>query len=246
MNRAPKYLAICLSTVVLLSGCALLGPPYAPGSGIDAYREELSDIGRRVDTGRWIELRPAGYEDSEVPAGIVFYPGGKVEPEAYLPLLLPFVGEGYLVTLVRMPLDLAVLDVDRGLEVLEAHTDVQRWHIAGHSLGGAMAAGLVNRAGENFATLTLLASYPAGSVDLSDREIPVLSVYASNDEVADSEQILEARAQYPPDARFVQIDGGNHAGFGLYGPQEGDGSREISREDQWRQTREAMRALFER
>jgi hypothetical protein len=36
----------------------------------------------------------------------------------------------------------------------------------------------------------------------------------------------------PPDATIVVIEGGNHAQFGYYGIQTGDGKATISREDQ--------------
>jgi hypothetical protein len=45
-----------------------------------------------------------------------------------------------------------------------------------------------------------------------------------------------AKNNLPSGAEFNIIKGGNHAGFGNYGPQKGDGKRTISREEQWRIT----------
>ena len=45
-------------------------------------------------------------------AGFIFYPGGKVEHTAYAPLLLELAEEGIHCVLVKMPLNLAVLDVN--------------------------------------------------------------------------------------------------------------------------------------
>jgi hypothetical protein len=39
-------------------------------------------------------------------------------------------------------------------------------------------------------------------------------------------------AAYPPDARFVRIEGGNHAPFGDYGPRKGDGEPGIEAAEQ--------------
>ena len=42
---------------------------------------------------------------------------------------------------------------------------------------------------------------------------------------------------------LVVIEGGNHAGFGHYGPQAGDGVASIDREEQQRQTAETVLAF---
>ena len=44
--------------------------------------------------------------------GLIFYPGGKVEYTAYLPLMESLAQKGILCVLVRMPFNLAVLDVN--------------------------------------------------------------------------------------------------------------------------------------
>ena len=43
------------------------------------------------------------------------------------------------------------------------------------------------------------------------------------------------RALLPADTRYVPIEGGNHVQMGWYGPQPGDGTATISREDQQQQ-----------
>jgi hypothetical protein len=42
---------------------------------------------------------------------------------------------------------------------------------------------------------------------------------------------------------LVIIDGGNHAQYGAYGPQAGDGAATISREEQQQQTTTAISEL---
>jgi pimeloyl-ACP methyl ester carboxylesterase len=136
------------------------------------------------------------------------------------------------VAIVRMPLDLAVLGKGRGLAVPALVPAVGRWVIGGHSLGGAMAADLVHGRPGTFAGLVLLAAYPPGGASIAATGLPVLSIAGTRDGVVDREKLDGSRALLPPTARFVAIEGGNHAQFGDYGPQKGDGEATIGREAQ--------------
>ena len=75
-------------------------------------------------------------------AGLIFYPGGKVENTAYAPLLHDLAEDGILCVLVKMPCNLAVLDMNAADSIPERFSEVTDWYIGGHSLGGAMAAGM--------------------------------------------------------------------------------------------------------
>jgi pimeloyl-ACP methyl ester carboxylesterase len=175
-------------------------------------------------------------------AGLIFYPGGLVEPEAYVSVLAPIAGAGHPVVIARMPLDLAVTAPGRAAEILEEDS-VRNWAIGGHSLGGAMAARFLAREGEDFPNLkglVLLASYPAGSDSLAQAGYPVLSIWASEDGLATAEDRAETRDLLPDDATIVTVEGGNHAGFGEYGPQDDDGERTIELSEQHR----AVQALI--
>ena len=72
--------------------------------------------------------------------GLIFYPGGKVDYDAYAPLAERLAEGGLLCVVARMPLDLAVLDSGAAADIMERYPDVDRWIIGGHSLGAAMAA----------------------------------------------------------------------------------------------------------
>ena len=83
--------------------------------------------------------------------------------------------------------------------------------------------------------MILLASYPTKELD--ER---TLELYGSEDLVLNAEKRAEGDA-YLPEGSVVQvIEGGNHAQFGDYGEQEGDGSAAISREEQQKRTVEAI------
>lgn len=177
--------------------------------------------------------------------GVVLYPGGLVDAAAYAPLAEALSAEGALAVVVPMPLELAVFGIDRALAVVEAFPEVGEWFLVGHSLGGAMAAELIGRNPERFAGLALLASYPASNRDLSSLSLPVLSVVATRDGVTDRQVVLDSFARLPAGARLLEIEGGNHAGFGDYGPQNGDGSATISAAEQQRQVVAALIELIQ-
>ena len=178
-------------------------------------------------------------EDPE--AGLIFYPGGKVEYTAYAPLMQKLAEKGVLCVLVKMPLNLAVLNGDAADGIPEEFPEVDVWAVGGHSLGGVMAADYL--AGhDGFDGLVLLASY--ASKDLSDSGLGVLSVRGSEDGVMNVGDYEKNRANLPPDTGELVIEGGCHAGFGMYGEQRGDGMPTISTEEQIRLAADAILSLM--
>ena len=162
--------------------------------------------------------------------GIIFYPGGKVEAKAYAPLMHSLAEEGILSVLVTMPGNLAVLDMNAADGICEQYPEIESWYVAGHSLGGSMAASYIAENTEEFDGVILLASY--STADLSGSGLEVLSIYGSNDGVLNMEKYSEYKPNLPSDFEEFIIDGGCHAYFGAYGEQDGDGEAEITREQQ--------------
>lgn len=163
-------------------------------------------------------------------AGFIFYPGGKVEHTAYAPLMLALAEESILCVLVKMPLNLAVLDMDAAEGIPEQFPQTETWYIGGHSLGGSMAASYAADNVGDFAGLALLAAY--STADLSAAGLEVVSIYGSEDRVLNMEKYGEYRANLPEETVELVISGGNHAQFGGYGPQEGDAEASISGQKQ--------------
>jgi hypothetical protein len=63
----------------------------------------------------------------------------------------------------------------------------------------------------------------------------VLSIIANRDGLATLDKIKAAAPYLPANTEWVEIDGGNHAQFGSYGPQNGDLEATISAAEQQRQ-----------
>lgn len=168
--------------------------------------------------------------------GIIFYPGGKVEYSAYAPLLYRCAQQGITCVLVEMPGNLAVLDINAADGIRERYTHVNDWYLAGHSLGGAMAASYLASNSEAYGGIILLAAYATETLD-GER---VLSIYGSEDKVLNMEKYEENKNNLPADYTEIIIQGGCHAFFGNYGVQDGDGEPTITVEEQQKITAQAI------
>lgn len=167
-------------------------------------------------------------------AGFIFYPGGKVEHRAYAPLMQALAERGILCVLVKMPFNLAVFDVNAGADIPEQFPEIEDWYLGGHSLGGSMAASFASEAPDCFKGLGLLAAY--STADLSDSGLEVVTILGDKDAVLNLEKLESNRGNLPKTAIQSQIPGANHAQFGSYGPQKGDGEATITAEEQIRIT----------
>lgn len=166
-------------------------------------------------------------------AALIFYPGGKVEHLAYAPLMMDIADGGIACVLVKMPFHLAVFDIDAAeaaRAMLSEYPDIGSFYLGGHSLGGSMAAQNLQKHPDEYDGLLLLASYSAS--DISNIEASVLSIYGSEDGVLDGEKYRDKLSNLPDQTLEKVIIGGNHAGFGSYGAQEGDGEAKITNAEQ--------------
>ena len=163
---------------------------------------------------------------------LVFYPGAKVEETAYAPLLHRLAAEGMDVCLVKMPFHLAIFGINKASDVMNQY-EYDSWYVGGHSLGGAMAANYAAEHGSQLDGLILLAAYSTKTLDSALNEI---SIYGSEDTVLNMEKLASGRSCAPTAFHEFEIAGGNHAQFGNYGPQKGDGAASISEDEQQRRT----------
>lgn len=232
MQRLRKWWWVAPLLPILILAGFVLWAETGPGPMPEALSALRSDTPVEVTTERWLSFRPA----SQAPTtGLVFYPGGRIDPRAYAPAARAIAAEGYLVVIVPMPLNLAVFASDRAVEVIEAFPEIHHWAIGGHSLGGAMAARFAHRHPSLVQGLVLWAAYPDASDDLSAQDLAVASIHATLDGLATQDKIAVSRSLLPPDTLWFTIEGGNHAQFGWYGLQAGDHPATISRETQQQQ-----------
>lgn len=237
-KRAKIILSVCLAFLLLLG----IGS-YAYVA--DYYHADEAAVAAMAYQADEVQIKEDGnitwFVPQEPTVGLIFYPGGKVEHTAYAPLLRACSEQGLLCALIRMPGNLAVLDVNAADGLPEKHPEITTWYIAGHSLGGAMAANYAASHSDDYSGLILLAAY--STKNLSQTPLRVLSVYGSEDGVMNREAYKKNWANLPSDTMEVILEGGCHAQFGSYGSQDGDGTPTISGEEQIRQTAEVITAF---
>ena len=139
---------------------------------------------------------------------------------------------GVDVCLVRMPFRLAIFGENKAGDIPEIK-EYENRYIGGHSMGGAIAASYAAEHGDELRGVVLLAAYPTEK--LGD-DLMLLSVYGSEDSVLNMENFSEGEKLAPKKYLKHEIKGGNHAYFGNYGKQKGDGAATITPEEQQEQT----------
>ena len=230
-------LFILAVVVLLIAGFVIWGlTPAQPQQAALAALENSAQV-TVIQQGSRIYFCPNQPQET---TGFLFYPGGRVDFRAYAPALNQIAAQGVPVVLQRMPLSLAVMGINRADAVLTAdftlpceETTVENWVLGGHSLGAAMAASYADSHLDQLAGLVLWAGYPPENNDLSNDGLPVLSLLGSENTPAQVENFVTTRQSLPADTNYVNIEGGNHAQFGDYGLQSGDGTATIPAQEQW-------------
>jgi dienelactone hydrolase len=239
-NKRKKFIwltSIFTILLIIFVACAIyLGTYYhADLDAIEAFSSQHA-ITQRVNDNLTI------FEPQSAKTGLIFYPGGKVEHSAYIPLMQECASRGILCVLVKMPFNLAVFDIKAADGIREQFPQIESWYIGGHSLGGSMAASYLEKNKDNFDGLILLGSY--STADLSSTNLKVLSIYGSEDKVLNMEKYDKNKSNLPSDYTQLIIQGGCHAYFGMYGAQKGDGNPSISNIEQIEQTALAISQLI--
>ncbi len=233
MRKHWKLLLPALLLLLLIGGFLIYAGIYyhADGTALAALESDAAVEVTKTDYG-WFFDGPSQTD------ALIFYPGAKVEAAAYAPLLRELAEGGMDVLLAEMPLRFAFFGANKA-EGLIAQYEYDAWYLGGHSLGGAMAANWAAEHPEGLSGVILFAAYPTKALDES---LVLISVYGSEDGVLRLDRVEAGRAFAPPSYSECVIEGGNHAQFGSYGPQSGDGAARIAPAEQWRQTVEAILA----
>jgi hypothetical protein len=214
-------LVILLLAAIGLVGWATLGAQHATERAVAVLQEN----GVQREDGQLV-FRP----DSPTDRGLIYYPGGLVDPEAYAVTAQGIADAGYLVVIPKMPLNLAFTGINRADGIRADFPEIESWVIGGHSLGGAMAAEYAKNNRDSLDGLIMFASYPANYQDFVDFPIPILTIMGSRDPGApQQEAFYEAVAA---SARRFVIEGGNHRQYADYSFQRDDGIATISAAEQ--------------
>jgi pimeloyl-ACP methyl ester carboxylesterase len=246
-GRARKGKRRWLGMAAALILIALLGWGYSWASYARPPLEEAlaaleSDDQVQVEQQPWLIFKPQGTSPK---TGLIFYPGGRIDPRGYAPLLREIAARGYLVVVPSMPLNMAAFDINAADEIISAYPQISRWAIGGHSVGGTMAAQYTSRHLDLISGLVIWASFPADSADLSGADLPVSTIYGTLDPRADPANVLERAQLLPPGTVYIAIEGGDHHQFGSYLIDPREDLAVISRADQQGQIIQATLNLLD-
>ena len=159
---------------------------------------------------------------------VIFYPGARVEYTSYAKLMYEISENGYDTFLLAMPLNFAFLGINKPDSIIEEY-NYSNYYLSGHSLGGVAASMYVSNNPDNIKGLIMLSSYPTKK--LPD-DIEYISIYGSEDKVLNIDKYNDSKKYFPDNYKEYVIEGGNHAGFGNYGNQKGDGTSKITSDEQ--------------
>jgi predicted esterase len=244
-SRKLQWINWKLALFLLVGVAVLLGIQYITyerpplPEAINAF--ENNDI-LIINNKPWLTFSPTDFNSK---TGFIFYPGGRIDPQGYASLMRTIANEGYFVVVPIMPLNMAVFNSNIADKIIATYPDVNRWVIGGHSVGGTMAAQYTNTHGELIDGLVIWASYPADSTDLSDFDLPVVSIYGSLDPRVNQSSVVERQHLLPEDTIYFRIEGGDHHQFGSYEIDPKDNHATISRESQHEQILQSTLSLLE-
>ncbi|MEX3715328.1 alpha/beta fold hydrolase [Cytobacillus horneckiae] len=225
MKKIIKYLLMCIVSlimIVLISFFIWTQQTYEPSKKLDNL---VKEINYEED---WVVFNPR----ESMGVGVILYPGAKVEPEAYSYIAQQLSDQGYFVGIPKVRLNLPMFDRNKAAELINKSDSIEKWYVGGHSLGGVTAAAFASEHPDVVSGLILLASYPSSSNNFSQTNVPTLSIYAENDGLSTIDKIEKNRHLLSQQTELYEIKGGNHAQFGIYGPQKGDHKAAISVKEQ--------------
>lgn len=228
-NRRVVLAVPALFLCVLVVGLLAWARPFAATPTAVAAMRSADDI-RVSDRITWYEMTSvAKNADEQVvkpTVGLVFVPGARVDPRAYARVLRPLAADGYFVAVLKEPFGIAFIDQNHVGTVIKLHPEISTWVVAGHSLGGVVAASYADShavvGNARVAGLVLYASYPASRLTRSD--LVVTSISGSLDGLSTPAKVTASKVDLPAASTFVVVPGAVHSYFGDYGPQPGDGT----------------------
>ena len=234
--KVAKRAVLALATLALIAVVGVVGFLSVGQMGPGAAAEAALEGSEKVEV-TWLDQRTVVFSPANKPKnqrGLVFYQGAKVDATAYAPLLAALAEEGWTCVTADAPLNFAMTDADAAARLIPRINGVSRWYVGGHSFGGFVSAQYAAAHADQVEGLVLLGSY--ANADISDSGLNVITIHGTNDLVCSQEKFEADLPNLPASAHVLQLQGGNHAQFGDYGPQQSDGQATLSAEEQVAQT----------
>lgn len=176
-----------------------------------------------METDHSFILRPTGYRSN---LGLVFVPGGRVAPDAYIYKLSGLAESlGMTVVITKPYFNLAFFDFRPFNAFTYDVGGIDRWYVGGHSLGGVRSCGYATEERSNIRGIVLFAAYCDKDVSLH-----ALTLRGEKDGLVSDQDIRLNASHLLEGNDYYEIEGANHASFGDYGLQDGDGKAEITPE----------------
>ena len=144
ISRKSKFIILFATIFVFFCGWYLFDFYHADVESVNKFLAE-KQIEKNI-----LEDKTQVFGSEKAKIGFIFYPGGKVQAEAYVPLMTACAEKGILCCLVQMPFNLAIFDVNAADGLQKKFPSIEKWYIGGHSLGGAMAASYLNKNKEKY------------------------------------------------------------------------------------------------
>jgi hypothetical protein len=193
--------------------------PAERSATLEVFRDDRVQVEARDAR---VIMSPTGDSLAE---GVLYFPGARVDPYSYLYPLVDIAAAGTTVVIVDPLFNMALIDSRGVSELTSDFPEITSWILAGHSLGGVKAC--LEASHPSVTHLVLFASYCAN--DISDLDISVLHVVGDRDGLLDDSLRRDAESLLPPGRHTtITLQGANHADFGTYGPQPGDGESTVT------------------
>lgn len=191
--------------------------PAAPEAGPLNDAQSMASI-QYTNDAKGVMLKPA----LKVTRGLVVYPENNVSPAAYAYKMAGVAQSGVVVIIVKTPLNIPQLDTRTLVDFAKLAPEVTDWYVAGHGEGGKKACEQAE--GTQYKGIILLGSYCTVMVHDS---VKALDIQGGNDRIINKNDADYNATNLAYSSEKQAIPGLNHAGFGNYGKQDGDGQLDL-------------------
>ena len=192
-----------------------------------SYEIEVSDNALAVQNPQAIAKKNA--------IGFIIYGDERVQRECYLPFMIALAEHGYCAYLPTTFGNLPILNQEGAEYVIRTYRSVHTWYIIAHGKACLVAA----RYAKSYASKINGLIYLGGAsyhTDLSDLDLPLLSIAGSNDSLLDKTRAEKAKKNNPAGSEYISIPDGNHSGILDTILLRGDTPSSLSNEEQIEQT----------